>query len=410
MATQTNANVLVAIAVEAGATPGTAALVGAADCQEIRITASPGMELKRAQVQSLELRNDGQQTLGRLGFKSVSGSYNGELSIGGALDKFYEAIMRSTWVAAVGITVDNSAGTTSFEVTGTAAVAYVGTVTLLTGGLRVGDTCRFTNMSTAANNNINFRIKTIAANGLSFTVYGTPLTVQAADTSATLTILKKVSTAVTPTRRSFTLEQYDQDIDLSELFLGCRLVGFKLSGKPGAMVTWTATFEGMDRTILATGTSPWFTTPALTTGLGLIADDSSVSYNGATAVNVTGFDLDFKITAKGEPVLGSFVSPDIYDNVCTVTGSLMGVRTDLARATLFDAETEFEVSLLLEEPTAAPKSCVSFFLPRVKIASLATPVGGGDGAKVESFPLMVGVKGTTTGYDTSICSICSSAA
>jgi hypothetical protein len=410
MATQTLSNVKVVFAAENAATPGTAALVGAADAQTMRITSSPGMELKRANILSAELRDDGTQTMPRLGFKTLSGSFNGEVSVGGALDVMYQAIMRATWAAANAITVTGAGAKVSFQVTSTSGVAYVGSSSLLTLGLKVGDVCRFSNMSTVANNDINFRIATIASDGLSFTTYGTPLTVQAADTAATLTILKKLSTATTPVRRSFTIEQYDEDIDMSELYLGCRLVGFKLSGKPGEMVLWESTWEGMDRTILTTGTSPWFTTPAVTTGLALVADDSAISYNGAVAVNVTGFELEFKIAAEGEAVLGTLVTPDVYDNVCVVTGSLMGVRSDLSRAALFDAETEFEVSLLMQEPTAAPQPCAGFFLPRVKIGALSTPFGGTTGAKVETFPLLIGVKGAATGYDQSICNFFSSAA
>ena len=49
--------------------------------------------------------------------------------------------------------------------------------------------------------------------------------------------------------------------------------------------------------------------------LGLIADDSVIRFNGSAVSNFTGFDLDFQITANGQPLIGNTVSPDIFDNV-----------------------------------------------------------------------------------------------
>jgi hypothetical protein len=165
----------------------------------------------------------------------------------------------------------------------------------------------------------------------------------------------------------------------------------------------------MDRTALATGTSPYFLTPVVTTSLALLADDSSILFNGALVANVTGFDLSFDITAKGEPVIGSLVMPDVFDNDCRVTGTVTGLRSDFGQITLFDAETEFAVSIQLQEPTGTPPASFGVFLPRVKISGLSAPVGGGDGAKIETLELMIGPKATATGYDATTALFTSSA-
>jgi hypothetical protein len=400
---QTASRILVALKRES--TTGVAATAGGAT--QLRITDSPGLKLNRAVVRSVEKRADGIQAQGRLGFKSVDGSYNGELSVGGATDILLEAIMRSTWVAAVVRTYDNSAGLTSLGITGTAEITQVGTTTLI-GVVFVGDTITLGGMSNPLNNDLRLRVTAVSATVV--TVAGTPLTVQGADTACTLTVLKKLKTATTPTRYSHTVEQYDTDVDLSELFLGCRVVGVRFSFKPGAMATVTYTFLGMDRTALLVGTSPWFTTPTLSTTMGLVADDSSIRMNGAEVSKFTGFDLEFQITAAGQPVIGQLVSPDVFDNDQAVTGSITGLRSDFANLTLYDAETEFELSILLQEPTGTPKQCLSIFLPRVKIQSLEAPVGGGDGAKIETVGLMIGPKAAATGYDATIATFCSSGA
>ncbi len=407
MPSQTSSNVLVAIQRELSATPGVAAVDGAGSADQLRITGSPGLTGKMGVIQSEEKRDDGDKTMGRLGNRSVDGSYNAELSVGGDTDILLEAIMRSTWGAAAVRTYDNSAELTSLEITGTAEITQVGTTSFI-GVIFVGDTIRLDLMSTVANNDLNLRVVTVAANVL--TVAGTPLTVQAADIACTMTRLKKVSSATTPTRYSHTIEQYDQDTDLSQLFLGNRLTGLRLQGRPNAHVQVTYTFLGMDWTDLEVGTSPYFTTPALSTTLGLIMDDAAILYNGSAIATLTGFDLNFDIAAQVQPVIGARVSPDVFDNDRTVSGQITGIRSDFSNPILFRAETEFELMLLLQEPGTAPLNCYSIFLPRVKISGLSAPVGGGDGAKVETLDLMVGVKAAAAGYDGTIATICSSAA
>jgi hypothetical protein len=394
---QGSSNVLAAIKRET--TTGVAATASGAT--QMRVTSSPGLVLQRANIQSAEKRSDMLKTLARLGGKSVSGSYNAELTIGGATDILLEAIMRSTWSAAV----------TTAASTFTTLTAGVSTITgasgsFLSTGIRVGDVLNLTGTAVAANNNINLRVVSVTATVI--TLAGTPLSVGTADATGNLVRLKKIVNGVTATRYSHTIEQYNTDIDLSELFLGCRLTGLKLSFKPGAMGTVQYTFMGLDRTLLTAGTSPWFTTPTLTTGLDLIADDSALRYNGVDVVNFTGFDIDFSLAAKAEPVIGTFVSPDIFDNDLTVTASVTALRSDFSNLTAYDAETEFEASILLQEPTGAPKGCLRIFLPRVKIGAASAPFAG-DGAMIETLPLLVGAKVAATGYDAGVANISSSA-
>jgi hypothetical protein len=201
------------------------------------------------------------------------------------------------------------------------------------------------------------------------------------------------------------------DADDSELFTGCRLTSMAVSMKPGQPVTIQYGFMGADRTQLTGASSPYFTSPTLTTSLPLIPEDSTLRYNGASVATFTGLDLNLQIAANGQPVLGSLTTQDIYDNDMTLTATITGTRQDFADLVLFDAETEFDISVKLEEPnTGPPKSCFSYFLPRVKIQDLAAQLGGnGDGAKIVTLQLMIAAKAAATGYDASIMSIHSSA-
>lgn len=398
MALQTGANVLVAIKRET--TTGVAAT--AAGATEVRYIDSPGLKLDRANILSAEKRDDAVTPMGRLGGKMVNGILNLEGTIGGAVDIILEALMRGTWATATAI---------GFASVTTVAIGS-NTLTTPAGdwyaqGFRVGDIFTITGTSLSANHNL--RTPIISMSTTVITVPASTFTTLAATATGTLTRLKKLVTPTTPTRYSHTVEQYDRDIDLSELFLGCRVIGVKLSLKPGQPVQLAVSFMGMDRTVLTTGTSPWFTSPSLTTGLALIADDCAVLKSGVVVSTFTGFDLEFTIAAKGEAVIGSFVSPDIFDNDLTVSGSITGLRSDFANLTSYDAETEFEIQLVLQELASAPKPCLALYLPRVKISGLSANAGGGDGAKIEQLQLMIGPKVAATGYDGTVASWASSA-
>jgi hypothetical protein len=394
---QTGANVLVALHRES--TTGVAAT--ATGAVQMRAIQSPGLALNRAQIQSQEKRSDGLRTMGRLGGKDVSGSYNAELTVGGATDMLLEAIMRGAWATATSI----GFATMTTVAIGSNTLTAAGGDWINTQGIRVGDVFYLSSTTVSGNNNTNARVVSVTT--LTITTQPGAFTTLAATATGTLTILKKLKNGATPVRYSHTVEQYNQDIDVSELFLGCRAINVKASFKPGAMAQISYSFLGLDRTALATGTSPYFTSPTLTTGLDLIADDSTIRYNGANIATFTGFDLDLTITAKGEPVIGSFVSPDVFDNDMMVSGTITALRSDFSNLTLYDAETEFDVSILLQEPSGTPKAALAFFLPRVKISALSAPFAG-DGAMQETLTLMVGPKTAATGYDAGYLTIHSS--
>lgn len=398
MTIQRNNNILVAIRREATIN----VQATATGATQVRLMDSPGLTITRAQIASSEQRTDLLKQLPRLGYKSVAGSYNTEMTVGGHTDLLLESLIRTTWATATTVAFS----TMTIAITTNALTATAGS--FLTNGVKVGDIFTLSGTSLAADNGLNTRV--VAVTTLTLTTPPAALTTLAATVTGTLTILKKITSPAAPTRYSYTVEQYDADTDLSEVFTGCRLVGGKVSCKPGQPATIAYTFMGADHIALATGTSPYFTTPSLTTGLALITEDSSLRYNGAVAVNFTGVDIDFSISSKGEAVIGSLVTPDIFDDDMTVTASITALRSDLSNLTLFDAETEFDLSIKLEEPnTGPPKSCLAFFLPRVKIGALSAPVGGGDGAKTETIQLLVGPKVAATGYDAGIISIHSSA-
>lgn len=300
---QTATNVLAALKRETTFnTPATSE-----DADRIRLLDSPGLKLSRSNIISGERRSDQLENIGRLGGKTVGGSYNTEVNPGGAFDLLIEDLVRGTWES--------------------------------------------------------------------------PASVPAISTT---TQVAAVSTPASPVYRSYTIEQYDVDIDQSELFTGVRLVSAEFNLQPNEMSQVAWTFMGADRQVLASEDSPHFTDPALTSGIPLIADDSVITYAGAPIAVLTGMTFTLQTDAAGQPVIGSFVTPDIYLNRHTISGQLSAVREDLAALEAFDSETEFALQGVLKAPGTGPVLTFGFVMPRVKIYDVDAPFSGGDAAKVET--------------------------
>jgi len=412
MPMQTAANVWAALKREATATPGVAA--SGAGALMIRLADSPGLTLTRNPITSNERRSDQIRPMGRLGGKSVAGSYNCQLTLGGETDSLFEAGLRRVWQNPLAITPTEMAGASITVATTSTITASAGS--WIAAGIKVGDIITPTGLTTPANNNLRLRVVNVTTGTLTFA--GTPLTVAAVQAAGwTLTRLKKLTTAGLVTRYSYTIEQYDADIDLSEIFLGCRLTGIALSYRPNAISTVTYTFMGMDQQLLVVGTSPWFANPVTTTGEPLIADDSYIRYAGAEVTKFTALDLNIAIAAAGQPVIGSLVSPDIFDTDTTITGSIAGIREDFSRLQMFGTEAEFEISGLFTEPATAISAnpggalgCFGIYMPRVKFSSVEAPFRGGEGPKIETLNLMVGPRVASNIYDASAMNVFSSAA
>lgn len=404
MANQTGKNVLVALKAESTFNTAPATVTGAT---QVRIV-SGGLGLRKVAIQSQEIRSDGQTSLGRHGSRMVDGSFQCEQSVG-SHDVLYEAVMRSTWVTSVALTNATVAGATLSAITcGTNTVTADGG-SWITAGVRVGDVFRITNYSTAANNDINLRVKAVTTSVI--TIHGTGiLTAGSTDTTFAVTIGKKLTRATTPTRRTFYVEQYNQDIDQSEVFGGCRVVSLRINGSPDGMATAEFGLLGASADTLATGASPFYTSPTLATSPPLVFADAKISYRGTDIAVVTAFSLEYVVTARTEPVVGSTVSPDVFDNDARLSGSISFIRQDLTVMDAFTDETEFEVHILLQENETAPKDYLSFYMPACKLGQVTAQLGG-DGAMVEQATIMAGMKEgySSTGYNDTMLTICTSA-
>jgi hypothetical protein len=156
---------------------------GATGGQQLRRVTS-NIDLAKETYSSEEIRTDAQDAEFRHGVRSVTGSINGELSVG-TYNDFYAAILRQAF---------QTAATTGALIVVTAAAAgpqYVrSSGSFLTDGFKVGDVIRWTGWATATENNArNFLITALTATDMTgINLDGTAVGAEAAGASVTGTV------------------------------------------------------------------------------------------------------------------------------------------------------------------------------------------------------------------------------
>lgn len=358
---------------------------------ELPIIPSDGMRPAKAAIESPEVRSDGMTTLGRHGSRSATGSYGTVLRVGAPND-LLGSLLRTTVTAAATIT---NATMTSITTTTNTIVAAAGS--WITQGVRAGDLVYLTNHSTAGNNNIILPVISVSASTI--TVPASSLTLNASpDSSFELNVLARYSQPATPAAKAYyTIEEYHQDIDQSEVFDDCMVASaaFDLPVDGTATIQWG--FVGRNFTAETTGTSPILTAPTGFTNQNLVATDAVILLEGAAIANLTGLQFTCDNAAALAPVIGSTTSPDVYPDNLRITGTLSGLRADLTMLTRFIAETEFAIAIRLQETTGTPAKAFGIYLPAVKLMESPSAPLGGSGPMVSSMSFVAGRNATATG-------------
>lgn len=326
----------------------------------LRQTGGQGGRLSKASIESMEVRNDGMSTRGRHGSQKTAGAYTHEFSIG-SIDDILEAVMRGTYSAA-NLAITQSAMTSITTGTST-IVAAAGS--WITEGLRVGDIIRLTGHSTAANNSRNLRITGLTA--LTITVAETLTADAVAD--ATFTVTRTGRKLINPAagslvKRYFTLEEYEADIDQSELLDDFVWTSIRFSGQSNGHLMADPGGVGTGKfATLATGSAPHFTSPAESTGLPLAVLDGSLLVGGTNVVDLTSFDLTIDIVGNAPDIAFSKFAPDIFTGQMQVSMNLTALRQDLLKVDAFVDETPMSLHLLAVENETEPEDFLSIYVP-----------------------------------------------
>lgn len=351
---------------------------------------SGGMNLNKQTFASAEVRRDGLQIMGRHGSRSTEGTLNAELSLG-SFDDFFQAVMRDTWDSPLNITQSTM---TSITTTTSTIVAAAGS--WIAQGLRVGDIIRLTNHASTGNNNRNLTITALTASTI--TVAETLTLNASADTSFEIARPKKLKRLADTlyTDRTFTIEEYGVDVDLSEVYTGCVINSARIQLQPNGMIQVSFGIVGADGAVNNAGGSPYFTTPTTTTSLPMVGVDAKLYKGGVAVADLTSFELTIALNAGGVPVIGSYVTPAMFTNTMAVTGSISAVRKDLQNMTDFINETQFSLGVTCVENESEPRDFFNIFLPSVKFSDVNKSELGGNGPRIETLPILVGIDPTRT--------------
>lgn len=338
--------------------------------------------------QSNEVRSDQQVFDARHGTRRAAGAISGELSTQ-TYDDFIEAALRGTWTA--GATA-SQAQFTSLAVSGNAF--QIGAGTWAGAGFRVGDVIRLSGF-THANVGKNFRI--VALTATAATVSPAPAAMSSQTTFGVAVAGRKLLTGTE--QRSFTIEQFYPDIDLSEVFTGMRVgdVGFSLP--PAGIATINIGFQGQNGAVRTGAQAPYFTAPAGETTTGVLSGvNGSLLIDGSASAVVTGLDFQVANNLSSTPVVGSNVVPDIFYGRTVITGNVSAYLESEALLNVFLNEQEIGIAATLEASGADPKDFISFAFPRVKFTGVSKTIGP-DGGVVASFPFQALLRTAATGID-----------
>lgn len=359
MAYQTQSNIICAYKVQSGLGSQATGAGGTV----LRMAGGAGAQLTKAATESNEVRRDGMRTRGRHGTQKTTGEWAAEHSLG-ASEPLIEAIMRDTWAAALVIT-EATAGLTSITTGANTIVAAAGS--WITAGLRVGDVVLLTGHASAGNNSRNLRLTGVTA--LTLTVAET-LTVNATpDTAFTVTRPKKLIQflAGSLTKRYFTIDEYDVDIDLSTVLTDFVWGSMKFSMQPNGLLMFDPGGIGTGQiAALAVGTSPLLTSPTESTATPMSVVDATIRVKNTDVVDLTSFDLSMGISPMAPDVFGSGgikYAPDVFSGQMGISMNLTALRKDLTYLSDFIAETVYSLHVLAVDNETEPKDFLSIYIP-----------------------------------------------
>lgn len=329
-----------------------------------RVTAT--FNLTKETYESAELRTDRQLAVFKHGVRSTTGSLNGELSAGTYSD-FMQALLARDFTATTLGAADDFTVATVANVTKLIRAAG----SFITDGLQPGLVVRATGLTEVADNSKNLLVAAVTP--LEATVIaldGVPLADQAVASSVTLTAPGKSTfiPKVAHTDKSFTVEEFYEDIAQSEVYTGNKVVSMNVQLPSTGMTTIDFSLMGKDLT--QTATSQYFTAPAVQNTNGIFAAvNGALVMNGEPVALVTSADFTVDRENANATAVGSNSVAEIFTGVIRVTGNLSVYFKDAKFRSYFDGETPVSLVMALAEDSTKDSNFISFTIPKIKLGS-----------------------------------------
>lgn len=373
--------------VTAGVTPVTPSMI-----QQRRVSSS--LALNKATFQSQEARLDRNISDFRHGLRTVNGDIVGEVSVG-AWDDFIEAGMGGSWDTE--IVIDDSDVTSIAASSGTWTV---GSGSLLTEGLRVGDVINFgSTLSESGNNNKNFIITDIPT-ATTMTTFPAPADMSA-DSTFTLTrkgekvLIGGTGDAI----KSFTIEQGYLNITQYEIFKGMTVGNLAFALTSEGMLGITCGFLGLDK-------DPFTQTPLDASPTPVPSNPILAALNGALVIDssevavITGLNITLNNNHTSNAVVGRNISPAVFRGSANVSGNFTAFFENATIPDAFDNETILSLHSLIEEPTGTIPGYMRLSMGAIKLGG-ATKTIAADGGVLIDYPFQALLPATATKMDAS---------
>lgn len=359
--------------------------VSGAGAESLRFASSPGLSLETANVASTESRNDGLARAAGLGRKQVSGTFNGPASIN-SYDTFDAAALRSTWTAAATIAeTDLSSATLTLA----SNVGTISTGSWITAGLRVGMTGYFSSGEdvAAASADRYVMVTAVTATTATFTpINGTALTDEGPLSDWTFNVARTGIQGTTDC--AFTIEQYRDRIDRSELFEWVRVGSMGYSLSPDQEVQRTFGFFGRNQTVLATAASPNFTTPTEYTTDAFQSAKTKLIIGTSQIVGLSQFSMTLNLNPFRDESVDELTS-EIGVGQPSLTASVTVLEDDLSRVESYLNGTETTIGIVTEYPGTSPAGFESISFTKAKFGAATASGMGADRFSTRTFPLLI---------------------
>lgn len=344
---------------------GTKATAGSA---QLYRRVSSNIDLSKESYKSNEIRPSMQRSDFRHGVRAVSGTIDGELSVG-TYQEFMSSTLRAAWSAAV---TSGALITVASAVTAGASGTFTRSAgSWLTDGFKTGSPVRFTGWASpaTANNAHNFLITALTATVMTVVALdGVAVIAKIAGDSVTATSPgKSLSIPATGhTRDYWTIEHNFPDIVQSEQFKDCMFGGMNVKLPATGMATVDFSIVGLDMDV---STAAYFTSPtAVSAGDNLAAVNGAVYVAGVAVALITSLDIAANgNVASAGAVVGSNVAPDVTPGGIDVSGTMTVLFQDAVMRDYFRNETEVSVIAAFTTGNAAAADLMVYVMPVVKL-------------------------------------------
>jgi len=325
---------------------------------------SENLSLKKETFQSEEHRSDRAISSIRHGMRTVDGNIEVEASVGGH-DMLFEGALAGTWAAGT------SVSTVTAVASGNKLTRATGS--FITDGYLVGDIITISGYATAGNNG-TARVTAVAALELTIASTGLFAKTLSNDTGGAV-ILKGKRLKTGTTLKTYSIEEGFLDVSEYRKFTGCAVNEMTITIQPKQIVSVSFGMIGMDSDAMQSSAfAPGYT--ASGTNEPLDAYNGGLWEGGVANTIVTGATIRLSNGRSTDGVVGSPITPDIFEGRTAISGTISVFFDDAATYNKFRNETSTNLDIVLKDPNGT--DFLRVVVPAIKLnsAEFSVPMEG----------------------------------